>query len=433
MSANQGTLTTHIHLDAVGGVAGDMFVAAMLDARPDLRARVFEDIAAVLPVGIGRAELFEVLSGGIAALSFGLVQESENSQGNRQTTIHQQLSDDPDINKHHGAHFAELVDCIMAAPLHPGTAEQSIAILKRLAISESHMHRVKLEDVHFHEIGDWDSLLDVVAAGSIIAVLAPSTWSVSALPLGGGLVHTQHGLLPVPAPATADLLLGFVWRDDGIAGERVTPTGAAIISHLVNPDVVTKHTFLKELKATGIGAGTRNLSGIPNILRAMVYTECTEKSHNSPEALSEDASIIVISFDIDDMTGEEIGIASDRLRDAEGILDLSIGIRQGKKGRPLQDFRLLVKPSHFERISNLCFRETSTIGLRWHHEERICLSRTFDTISVDDMVLRRKYCSRPENEISIKVESDDIASIDSLAKRRQIGQRSERVDNAKIK
>ena len=333
---------------------------------------------------------------------------------------------------HHGAHFAELVDRIMAAQLHTGTANQSVALLQRLALSESRMHRVALEHVHFHEIGDWDSLLDVVAAGSIIAALTPSTWSVSPLPLGGGLVHTQHGLLPVPAPATTDLLLGFVWRDDGIEGERVTPTGAAIISHLVKLGVVTKHENFQVLTATGIGAGTRKLMGIPNILRVMVYSECIETSHNFAEELLEDDSIIVISFDIDDMTGEEIGIAADRLRAAEGTLDVSIGIRQGKKGRPMQDFRLLVKPSFFESISNLCFCETSTIGLRWHREERTCLTRISDTVNVDGTELRRKYCSRPDNEMSIKVESDDIASFESLVKRRRIAQVSERVGNTKI-
>ena len=129
--------------------------------------------------------------------------------------------------------FPEIARLISSAKLHPGTADQAIAILRRLAEAESRMHRVPVDEVHFHEIADWDSLMDVVAAGSIAAALAQCSWSVSDLPRGDGLVRTRHGLLPIPAPATVELLRGFRWRDDGVGGERVTPTGAAIVAHLV--------------------------------------------------------------------------------------------------------------------------------------------------------------------------------------------------------
>lgn len=389
----------HVHLDAVGGAAGDMFVAALLDALPELRPRVFDDLAAVKPQGVGRPELTEGLSGGLAVRRFGLAGAG--------------LAD-----HEHGTRFVELASRIDAAPLHAGTAAHAGAILRRLAEAESRMHRVPLEEVHFHEVGDWDSLLDVVAAGSIAAALADWTWSVSDLPRGSGLVRTRHGLLPVPAPATTQLLTGFRWRDDGHAGERVTPTGAAILAHLVTAPSMRLPAGLR-LIASGMGAGTRELAGMPNVLRALVHAIDPEVSVNGDE-------VMVLSFDVDDMSGEEIGLAADRLRGAAGVLDVSLGMRVGKKGRPLHDFRLLVVPAQLEAVSALCLRETSTIGLRWHRVQRQRLARTSDALAVGGVTLRRKQVQRPDGETTSKVESDDLAGTETLAARRRLQSRAER-------
>lgn len=250
----------HIHLDAVGGVAGDMFVAALLDAIPDLRQRVFADLAASLPMHCGSPTLSEGLSGGIAACRFALYEAHENHHAGDGHAGH---------SHDHAVFYPEIASRIASTKLHPGTAEQALAILRRLAEAESRTHRVSVDEVHFHEIADWDSLMDVVAAGSIAAALAHCSWSISELPRGNGLVRTRHGLLPVPAPATVDLLRGFRWRDDGIGGERVTPTGAAILAHLVEANQVA--AACGTLCASGTGAGTRELDGMPNILRALVF------------------------------------------------------------------------------------------------------------------------------------------------------------------
>ncbi len=398
----------HVHLDAVGGAAGDMFVAALLDALPGLSERVFEDLAAVQPDGLGRPQLSEGLSGGIAARRFGLA--GTPRAGN---------------DEHgHGTRFVDLAARIEAAALHPGSAAQSVAILRRLAEAESRMHRVPVDEVHFHEIGDWDSLLDVVAAGSIAAALAGWTWSVSELPRGGGLVRTRHGLLPVPAPATADLLAGFRWRDDGHAGERVTPTGAAILAHLVAAPPARLPAGLR-LVASGMGAGMRELEGVPNVLRALVHAIDADAGVNDDE-------VMVLSFDVDDMSGEEIGVASDRLRAAAGVLDVSLGMRVGKKGRPLHDFRLLIVPAELEAVVDLCLSETSTIGLRWHRVRRRRLARGSDAVAVDGLTLRRKQVRRPGGATTLKVESDDLARTETLAARRRLQTRAEREEgNAK--
>ncbi|EWY41164.1 hypothetical protein N825_31385 [Skermanella stibiiresistens SB22] len=377
----------HIHLDVVGGIAGDMFVAALVDAMPDLQRRVLEDASAVLPGGTGAPVFSRGASGGVAVSRFGL----EGGHGHHH---------DHDHGHDGSGRFRHMVELIRGVRLSDGTADHAVAILTLLAEVEAAIHGVAVEDVHFHEIGDWDSLMDVVAAGSIIAAL-DATWSASDLPLGGGRVRTAHGVLPVPAPATTRLLTGFEWRDDGLPGERVTPTGAAILRHLVQGDGATKGG---RLEASGSGAGTRDLPGMPNILRALVFDTATMGDRETVE---------VVSFDIDDMTGEEIGVAADRLRACDGVLDLALASVIGKKGRPMTEFRLLVCPDALPSIQERCFLETSTIGLRWRTERRAVLPRQIDGASV--LV---KRVDRPDGTVTGKAESDDLARGDSLAARR---------------
>ncbi len=401
----------HIHLDAAGGLAGDMFVAAMLDALPDLQPRVFADLTAAIPAHCGQPTLSEGLSGGVAVRRFSLVENDNKAQASDHH--HDSRQDHDDHHHDHAVRFPEIVRLISSATLHPGTADQAIAILHRLAEAESRMHRVPIEDVHFHEIADWDSLMDAVAAGSIAAALTQCTWSVSDLPRGDGLVRTRHGLLPVPAPATVEILRGFRWRDDGIGGERVTPTGAAILAHLVR-DVHGRSGG--QLYAAGTGVGTRELPGIPNILRALVFSQIGTHERAS----TENDSVTVLTFDIDDMTGEEIATAADCLRATDGVIDMTLASRQGKKGRPVNEFRLLLKPSTLDAVSEKCFLETTTIGLRWRTERRCCLPRSLETLDLDGNRVIRKRTLRPDGQPSLKVESDDIARLDGLAARRRL-------------
>jgi uncharacterized protein (TIGR00299 family) protein len=390
----------HIHLDAVGGIAGDMFVAAMLDAFPQLGERVFTDLARVLPKDAGRPLLAEGSSGAVRCLRFGLEAIEPHGHHHHEHAHH-----------HHGR-YRDLVARIEGAGLSEGTAAQAGAILRYIAEAEAHIHRVALDEVHFHELADWDSLMDVVAAGSIAAALTGSRWSVSDLPRGGGMVRTQHGVLPVPAPATVEILQGFAWRDDGISGERVTPTGAAILRHLVTGAGKAEG----RLEASGTGAGTRDLPGMPNILRVLAFAPVSASANHD--------RVAVVSFDIDDMTGEEIGVAADRLRALDGVRDLAISALIGKKGRPLHGFRLLVTPDALDAVKERCLSETSTIGLRWHFEERDLLERRGETIRDGETAVRVKQVRRP-GRATVKVESDDLASLDSLTERRAVKERLE--------
>jgi pyridinium-3,5-bisthiocarboxylic acid mononucleotide nickel chelatase len=396
----------NIHLDPVGGIAGDMFVAALLDAFPNLQERVLADARAVLPCGYA-ARLIESGNGPLRGLSFGLSSLDHDSHHEHGHHRHDHGTAD-------AGSFLDMVGRIRSANLRDGTAEHAVAILTLIAEVEAAIHRVPIEAVHFHEIADWDSLLDVVAAGSIAAALPGARWTVSPLPRGGGMVNTRHGLLPVPAPATVSLLIGFTWRADGIDGERVTPTGAAILRHLIGPEGIGE-ALSGRLSSVGVGAGTRTLPGIPNVLRALVFEDVPAPPRRE--------QIAIVSFEIDDMTGEEIATAADRLRAVEGVLDLTIGQVQGKKGRSMQAFRLLVRTDRTSAVIERCFLETSTIGLRVDEEQRVCLHRDLATIESGGALVGIKTVERAGTQ-STKAENDDLLA-DRLEERRRLKRRAE--------
>jgi uncharacterized protein (DUF111 family) len=165
----------------------------------------------------------------------------------------------------------------------------------------------------------------------------------------------------------------------------------------------------------GVGAGTRTLPGIPNVLRALVFED-------APFSAARE-QVTIVSFEIDDMTGEEVAVAADRLRVVEGVLDLTIGQVLGKKGRSMQSFRLLVRPDRTSAVVERCFLETSTIGLRIREEQRVCLNRQLATIESDSAVVGVKIVERAGIP-STKAENDDLLA-DSLEERRRLKRRAE--------
>jgi uncharacterized protein (TIGR00299 family) protein len=377
--------TLAIHLDLVGGIAGDMFAAAMIDALPSLEPLVTDELAKVKPAGAAMPAFESTTSGGLRARRLRL--------------------DSGDARPHHGTPYAALRATIAGSPLGAGARTHALAILHSLGTAEASVHGVAIDDVHFHELADWDSLLDVVAAGVIASALQGAQWSASALPLGGGTIHTAHGTLPVPGPATTWLATSYAWRDDGVAGERVTPTGAAILRHLVPASRCAAPREGGRLLAAGQGAGTRMLPGVPNVLRALVFERASA---------SEGDTVTVIEFDVDDMTGEEIATAAERLRSQAGAIDITVGTRAGKKGRPVADFRLLAQPHAADEVARACFVETSTLGLRVRDERRRTLARA-DVSTVSGAV---KVAQRPDGARTAKAAHDDVAEATGLAERR---------------
>jgi uncharacterized protein (TIGR00299 family) protein len=272
-----------------------------------------------------------------------------------------------------GRRFHDLGDMlrpIARSTLPDGVKARAEAVLRRLAEAEAQVHRVPVEAVHFHEVGELDTLIDVVGSVAGLDGLGVERVHVSPLPLGGGSVETAHGRLPVPAPATAELLRGFPVYDNGVAAELVTPTGAAILTTLGTPARLPSMT----LERIGWGAGTRELP-VPNLLRLLVG-DAVPASADAGEV----ETLVAVETTIDDMSPQLYEPLIERLLGA-GALDVYLTPVVMKRSRPGTVLTALAPPEVGERLAEVLFRETTTIGVRWSEVQRRRLPRELVRLS----------------------------------------------------
>ena len=390
----------HIHLDPIGGIAGDMFAAAMADAFPECVPGLMAELEKLKRrPGAGRDPIIQILPHTDTALAgrrFIVEGEHHSHVHVRHREIHERLT---------------------RAGLDPRALQHALALFALLAEAEGEVHAVAPEDVEFHEVGAFDSIVDFVAAAWFIATLAPERWTCAPLPLGGGRVKTAHGVLPVPAPATALLLRGLEVIDDGVGGERVTPTGAAIVRYLctsLSPGKVPGRASV--LSATGYGFGTRKLPGMPNVLRCLAFAP----SARLPAPLDEE--IAALQFEIDDQTAEDLAVALERIRAAPGVLDASQLPVYGKKGRLATQVQVLARLEAADAVADLCLAQTTTLGVRIARVWRRTAMRAVVETAVPEPV-RVKLAQRPTGEVTAKAEIEDLARIPGDRARREEARR----------
>jgi uncharacterized protein (TIGR00299 family) protein len=371
----------HLHLDPVGGIAGDMFAACLLDALPELTEAC---VQAAADVSGAPCRLLRHHDDVLAGARFHVAAEH---------------------GEDHHAHVAwrDIRARLQAAPLGEDARGHAIGIFGALAEAEARVHGIAPEEVEFHEVGAVDSVADIVAAAVLIAAQGDARWSVGALPLGGGTIQTAHGRLPVPAPATSLLLEGFAVVDDGIGGERVTPTGAAILRWLRAHEAAPPGP--RRLLASGIGFGTRRLPGLSNVLRVLVSE--TGDARTAPAH----RELAVIAFEVDDQSPEDLATGLDRIRAVPGVHDAVQMPAFGKKGRIAAHVQVLVALEAMEAAVAACFAETTTIGLRTQVVQGRALPRQADEVTVGGRRVRRKRVERPGHGTTTKAESDDIAQL----------------------
>ena len=392
-------MSLHIHLDPVGGIAGDMFAAAMLNAMPDLSGPLLQAIGGLdLPDEV-RATLIAHDDGTLTGSRFDVSLPKADGE-----------------HDHDHRSFREIRRYIDSASLDEAVRSRALAIFQILAEAEAQVHGYQVEDVTFHEIGAWDSIVDIVAAAFLIERSGVRSWSVAPLPTGSGRVKTQHGELPVPPPAVVLLLKGFVVFDDGRPGERVTPTGAAIIRHLAPTPRLPRGLFRHD--RVGYGFGTKRFAGISNVLRVMVLQPV--------EAGPAEDEIGVISFEVDDQSQEDLAIGLDRLRGFPGVIDVVQSAAFGKKGRMVASIRVLASAAATDAVADRCFAETTTLGLRLERVQRRVLPRTITSIADGNGgSVRVKQAMRPGGSITAKADIDDIAASGDHRERMQRRQRIE--------
>jgi uncharacterized protein (TIGR00299 family) protein len=330
-----------LYLDCYAGISGDMTVGALLDLG--------------VPLEYLRAELHKLgLPSGSFELSTNRTERRHIPALKFDVAVH-----DHHTHRHYAAIDAMIAGCSLAEPVR----NRAGAIFRRLAEAEAKVHGVAVEEVHFHEVGAVDSIVDIVGTAICLEFLGVEAVYASALPLGSGFVETAHGRLQVPAPATAELLRGLPVHGECGAGERVTPTGAAIVVTLAVGFGAQPAMLLDRL---GSGAGGKDFPDCPNILRAFLGRSA-EKEASTDE-------VIVVEANIDDSTPELLGYAMERLFD-EGALDVFFTPIQMKKNRPAVMLSFLCTSQQLERLAQLLLAETSAIGLRYHRADRIVLRR----------------------------------------------------------
>ena len=369
---------SRIHLDLLGGISGDMFLSALFDVWPELINEFTKDISS--------SEFRD-------KFIISIDSHTDNILSGSKITIKYTKT----LNQH-STTWQEIHSRIDKSNLPNSTKTIAIKIFTELALAESKVHGVKPEDITFHELGAWDSIADILTSAWLINRLSHVKWSASSLPLGSGRIDTHHGKLPVPVPAVIELLKGFETFDDGISGERITPTGAAIIAYL-KPDQSNHHNT-EIIEGTGVGFGKSIFPNISNILRVVLFSDSSVKTDFMTE------EITVLNFTVDDQTPEDLSIALETIRNTIGVLDIYQSQVYGKKGRIAFNINVLTRVKQRESIIKICFQETTTLGIRWHITKRAVLSRVIKTDY--NTGVKVKLATRPNGETTAKAEIDDI-------------------------
>ncbi|MCE1227110.1 MAG: nickel pincer cofactor biosynthesis protein LarC [Geobacteraceae bacterium] len=361
-----------LYLDATAGIAGDMTVAVLLDLG--------------VPLSYLNSELSKL---DLAGDAFRLTEEQVQRGGmtGRYFVVHL-----PHTHEHHGhehhhhRHYAAIREMITASSLTDRAKELAQRIFLRLAEAEAKAHQVLVDQVQFHEVGAVDSIVDIVGTAIALDWLKVGKVYCSAVPLGGGFVETAHGRLPVPAPATAELLKGLTVHTHCGTGERVTPTGAAILAALAEP---VRQMPQMSISLVGHGAGSKDFADCPNILRGFLGELPEQGGHEA---------VLELSCNLDDVTPELLGYTMEQLF-AAGALDVWHTPIQMKKQRPGLMLSLLCRPEQKERLAQLVMKETGTLGVRVKQLQRYVQQRRVEECQTSLGVVRFKsspHGSKPE-------------------------------------
>ncbi len=405
------------YLECFSGISGDMFLGALLDAGVPLE--LFTRTVEALGVD-ARLEISRVQRSGISAVKLDVLIDGEkelpreeflekhahthHDNHDHDHHDHQHASHDHDhsqeMHAHEHAHsdhehshqhahshshqrgLKEIRQIINRAAISESAKHRAIRIFEALGAAEAKIHNTDIEKIHFHEVGAIDAIVDITCAAVGAEALGVDEIICSPLNVGGGMVKCAHGAFPIPAPATLELLKSAPVYSGEIQKELVTPTGAAIVSVLAG-----RFTSFPRMKTEkiGYGAGTRDFKDFPNVLRLTVG-ETTLGENLSWEGSAEhkvlapEETIIILEANVDDMTPQVFGYVMERVLQ-EGALDVFATAVQMKKGRPAMLLTVLCYPEDAQRLTQLIFAETTTIGVRTRQEQRTRLARRHLSVS----------------------------------------------------
>lgn len=365
--------------DLIGGVSGDMFVAALLD------------------LGLPLAKLKSALKK-IPTLKFELKFTRKTIHSLSAAQFRVICSRNEPTRS-----WKQIRELIQRSSLDADVKATGIKIFARLAAAEGKIHGVSPDKVHFHEIGATDSIVDIMAASIGIHELGIDNFHFSPIPMGRGMISSKHGPLPVPGPATLELLKGIPVVGIGVEGETVTPTGGAIVSALGKGFGDQPSMTIEKI---GYGAGQKEWTDRPNLFRLVL---------GSAVASWGQEEMLVIETNIDDMNPEFYDYVVDRLF-AAGARDVFLSAIQMKKNRPGTLLRIIAEPRERENIARILFHETSTIGLRYYPVGRMILKRSMATVKTRYGNVRIKVIDVPDGTKRVAPEYDDLKRIATAKK-----------------
>lgn len=362
------------YFDCFSGAAGDMILAALVDA------------------GLGADALREEIAK-LGLDGFNLRIEKIKKQGFAATKVHVEMTATP--GHRHLRHIVEILD---RSRLLESVRSSAKAVFTRLAEAEAKVHNSTIEKVHFHEVGAIDAIVDIVGAVAALQRLGVERVICSPIPTGSGTVTCDHGVMPVPAPGTAELLRGVPIQATDEVGELTTPTGAAVLTTLASgygplPAMT--------IQAVGYGAGHRDGKTRPNLLRVILGAVATSAAQTD--------EVIVLEANLDDMTGETLGYVCDRLM-ADGALDVSTTPITMKKGRPAVRLSVLASPDVADRLEEVIFIETTTFGVRRYGCRRSTLERATTPVETKYGPIRIKVGRRGGKAVIASAEYEDCAA-----------------------
>lgn len=417
------TMSKTLYLECYSGIGGDMTVAALLDLGAD--REVLKESLKSLPVGGFRTEITRVKKSGLDACDFSVILEQDNHDhdmeylhgSEKSYTGHYEHSHEVNHEHHHGhthSHehpyehrgMKEITEIIQKSEMTVRAKKMAMRVFDILAQAESKAHGVPVEEVHFHEVGAVDSIVDIAAIAICMDNLDISNVIVPVLYEGTGFIRCQHGQIPVPVPAVTHIAEThkLKLKITDIQGELVTPTGAAVVAAFRTSDRLPEDfTMLK----TGIGAGKRQYR-CPGILRAMLIRETTD--------LQIKDIIWKLETDMDDCGGEMMGHVMNLLM-ANGAREVHYTPIYTKKNRPAYTLTVICKESEREKLENLIFSETTTIGIRRVEMERTILQREIQKKDTPVGTAIVKACTLPDGNIRYYPEYENVAE---LAERNQL-------------